>query len=51
MAEQAIRSTSHECQKAFFTFLMKNGQALQEIMLDQYGNYVAQAIFQKSYDF
>jgi hypothetical protein len=51
VVEQAIRGTSNECQKAFFTFLMKNEKDLQEIMLDQYGNYVAQAIFQMSYDF
>ena len=50
VVEQAVRLSSLECKKFVFNYLLKNGAALQEIMLDQYGNYVAQAVFQKSYD-
>ncbi|CDW73022.1 rna-binding protein [Stylonychia lemnae] len=51
VVENAIRITTNECKKVYFTNLIKNLPLFRMLMLDQYGNYVIHAILQTSSDF
>eukprot|EP00347_Sterkiella_histriomuscorum_P011494 403372240 len=51
VVETAIRITSNECKRVFFNFLHKNVGVFKGLMMDQFGNYVIQAVLQMSCDF
>lgn len=52
MVESAIKiPDSPNSQTIFFKYLMKHTKILRDIMFDQYGNYVVQAVFQAAKDF